>query len=88
MTIASSRLGASDEAKFVLVRVCSVLVIHAELLSLLHLLVILVEALVGVLDDEGVHHRDRGGCAKAVTILLSTLASLFVGGVETTRLHG
>ena len=58
MSITSSRLDSSDEAKFVLVSVCGVMVVHAVLLSLLHLLGVLVEALVGVLDDESVHHGD------------------------------
>ena len=56
MAITSSGLGTSDQAKFVFVA-GSVVIETAKLLSLFHLLVILIKAMVSVLDDEGVHHR-------------------------------
>lgn len=56
MAITSSGLGTSDQAKFVFVA-GSVVIETTKLLSLFHLLVILIKALVSVLDDECVHHR-------------------------------
>ena len=59
VTITCCRLGPSDKAKFVFVS--SSCIVAAKLLSsLLHLLVVLVKALVGVLDEECVHHCN--GC--------------------------
>jgi len=57
VTVSGGRLSTPDKAKFVLVRSC-VGVVALELSPLLHLLVVLVEALIGVLDDEGIHHGD------------------------------
>lgn len=60
VAISGGWFSAPDKSKFVLVRSC-VGVVALELSSLLHLLVVLVEALIGILDDEGVHHGDGGG---------------------------
>lgn len=88
MTITSSRLSASDEAEFVFVVVCSVVVVRAaKLLSLLHLLVVLVERVVSILDDERVHHCNGRGSAKTVALCITLLALLLVWGAESTRLH-
>ena len=58
VTIACRWLGSTDEAKFVFVVVRRVVIVrHAELLPLLHGLVVGVEAVVRVLNDERVHHR-------------------------------
>ena len=84
VTIAGRRFRSADQTEFVLV-VCSRVVIEvAELLSLLHLLVVLVEAVIRVLDDERVHHGHGRGCAKAVPLgitmaVASRLALLFIG---------
>ena len=57
VTIACRWLGSTDEAKFVFVVSCRVVIVrHAELLPLLHRLVVGVEAMVRVLDNERVHH--------------------------------
>ena len=78
MAVTSRRFGASDEAKFVFVLLCCIVVVSSELLSLLHLLVIEVEAVVRVLDDERVHHGNACRRAKAIALLvtLCTLALL------------
>ena len=59
VAIAGRGLSASNQAKFVLVVVCRIMVEPAKLLPLLHLLMVLVEALVGVLNNERVHHCNR-----------------------------
>lgn len=56
MAVTSRRFSASDQAKFVFVLLCCIVVVSSELLSLLHLLVVEVEAVVRVLDNERVHH--------------------------------
>lgn len=57
VAVTSGGLSAADETKFVFVARGVGVVPSAELPSLLHLLVVLVERLVGVLDQERVHHR-------------------------------
>ena len=57
VAVTSGGLSAADETKFVFVDRGVGVVPSAELPSLLHLLVVLVERLVGVLDQERVHHR-------------------------------
>jgi len=52
----------------------------AELLSLFHLLVILVKAVVSVLNDEGVHHSHGGGCTKVISLGITTFANSLCGG--------
>lgn len=74
VAVTGSGLGSSDQAEFVVVDLRHVLVRAAKHLSLLHLLVVLVERLVRVLDDECVHHRHRGRCAQSVSTVLSFLA--------------
>lgn len=56
VTVAGRGLCTSDQTEFVFVVLSSIVVVAAKLLSLFHLLVIQVEALVGILDDERVHH--------------------------------
>ena len=58
VAIASRWFGASNQAKFVFVVLRSTMVERAKLSSLLHRLVVLVEAMVGVLNNERVHHCD------------------------------
>ena len=57
VAVTSGGLSAADETKFVFVGGGVGVVPPAELPPLLHLLVVLVERLVGVLDQERVHHR-------------------------------
>lgn len=60
MAVTGRGLCASDQTEFVFVVMCSIMVVGAtELLSFLHLLMIQVEALVGILNDERVHHGHR-----------------------------
>ena len=56
MTVAGRGLCTTDQTEFVFVVLSSIVVVAAKLLSLFHLLVVQVEALVGILDDERVHH--------------------------------
>ena len=88
VAVTSRRFGTSDEAEFVLVMVCSALVVRSKvLLSLLHLLVVQVKAVVRILNDERVHHGDGRGRAKAVTVRCSTLSCSGCGGAKAARLH-
>ena len=63
VAVASGGLSSLDEAKFTLMCVlCGfVPVCVVKAACSLSLLVVDVKALVGVLDDEGVTHRNRGG---------------------------
>lgn len=62
MAVTGRGLGASDQTEFVFVVLCSIMVVGAaKLLSFLHLLVIQVEALVGILNDKRVHHCHGSG---------------------------
>mmetsp|Transcript_5309 Transcript_5309/g.7102 ORF Transcript_5309/g.7102 Transcript_5309/m.7102 type:complete len:253 (+) Transcript_5309:53-811(+) len=58
VAVTGRRFGASDQAKFVFVLLRRVVVIGTKLLALLHLLVVQIEAVVRILNDKGVHHRD------------------------------
>ena len=58
VAIAGRWLGTSNQAKFVFVVLRSTMVERAKLSPLLHRLVVLVEAMVGVLNNERVHHCD------------------------------
>lgn len=80
VTVAGGGFGASDKAEFVVVEMRHVLVRAAKHLSLLHLLVVLVERLVRVLDDECVHHRHRGRCAETFPAVLTVFAGGLVWG--------
>lgn len=62
VTVAGRRSSASDQAKFVFVLVRGVVVVRSKLLSLLHLLVVQVEAVICILNDERAHHRHRCRC--------------------------
>ena len=66
VAIAGRWFGASNQAKFIFVVLRSIMVVP-KLLPLLHLMVILVEALVSVLNNERVHHCNRRGSAQAFT---------------------
>lgn len=66
VTVTGSWSCSTDQTKFVLA--CRrVGIVVTKLSSLFHLLVVLVEAVVGVLNDEGVHHGYRCRCAKTLT---------------------
>ena len=86
VSVTCCRLGPSDEAEFVFVS--SSCIITAKLLSsLLHLLVVLVEALVGVLDEECVHHCN--GCGRAEALTLRTSSGSFCNWLlNCASLHG
>ena len=89
MAVASRRLGTADQTEFVFVIVSSALIVRSKvLLSLLHLLVVQVEAVVGILNNERVHHGDGSGRAKAVTVRSSAFSCSGCGGAKTARLHG
>lgn len=54
--------------------VANVRLLLLKLLSLLHLVVVLVEALVSVLNNEGIHHRDWCGCSQKHTLAIHDLS--------------
>ena len=81
VTIASSGFGATDQAEFVFVLLCGIVIVRSKvLLSLLHLLVVEVEAVICVLDDECVHHGDRSRRAQTVALASATLFLVCSGG--------
>lgn len=48
---------------------------------------VLVEALVCILNDEGVHHGYRRGCAETVAFATCTFGDCTAWGTQSTRLH-
>ena len=82
VAIAGRWLGASNQAKFVFVVVCSRMVEPTTLLPSLHLLVVLVEAMVCVFNNERVHHCNRRGSAKAFTAGFTMRVRLSLGRAE------
>ena len=81
VTVTGSGPHVVHEAKFGLQLVGGMVVclVEASLLSLLHLVVVHIEALVSVLDDKCVLHRVGDGRGKSVSLTL-----VIVSGVATT----
>jgi len=78
VAIACGGLGSSDEAEFFFVVVRWIVVHTSELLSLLHLLVVLVKRMVRVFYNECVHHSNGSGRAETFTAGMSFLAASLI----------
>jgi len=95
VAVASRWLSALDESEFTLMcLLCSLVAVSvrevASMLSLLHALVVRVEACVRILDDERVLHRDRCRRREVVSLLVFLYVTFGhrLGGRKLTLLQG